>query len=323
MTIRPTDPQRAATSIETKSELMSDIKRGTRLGYVIWTASRDPDPPSRMPRRRGARHARFPLCDSDKKQGRRGVMPFTKRAPRLIESRAASESSAPSRDTHQYQARSAALGHITSWRALSRPQTQNSLHFFAGWIQRDANTCATIFCARRLRLRRAVQLRQGGSVKRKRRRMSPDYSPGTQTADWQAQRTAILFNENYYRGIRRKTRRRRLILAGVGAAALIAVLAWAMKPAGQTGGGRGGFARGAGGGGPVPVRAVAATTGTVDVTVDALGTVAALNTATIHSRVDGPLLKVPFREGQLVKGGDLLAQIDPSTFQAALAQAAG
>ena len=153
--------------------------------------------------------------------------------------------------------------------------------------------------------------------------MSPDYSPGTQTADWQAQRTAILFNENYYRGIRRKTRRRRLILAGVGAAALIAVLAWAMKPAGQTGGGRGGFARGAGGGGPVPVRAVAATTGTVDVTVDALGTVAALNTATIHSRVDGPLLKVPFREGQLVKGGDLLAQIDPSTFQAALDQAEG
>ena len=155
--------------------------------------------------------------------------------------------------------------------------------------------------------------------------MSPDYSPSTQTADWQAQRTAILFNENYYRGIRRKTRRRRLILAGVGAAALIAVLAWAMKPAGQGGGrsGPGGFTRGAGGGGPVPVRAVAATTGTVDVTVDALGTVAALNTATIHSRVDGPLLKVPFREGQLVKGGDLLAQIDPSTFQAALDQAEG
>ena len=154
--------------------------------------------------------------------------------------------------------------------------------------------------------------------------MSPDsYSPDTQIADWQAQRTAILFNETYYRGIRRKTRRRRLMLAGVGAAALIAVLAWAMKPAGQTGGGRGGFARGAGGGGPVPVRAVAATTGTVDVTVDALGTVAALNTATIHSRVDGPLLKVPFREGQLVKGGDLLAQIDPSTFQAALDQAEG
>jgi membrane fusion protein, multidrug efflux system len=121
----------------------------------------------------------------------------------------------------------------------------------------------------------------------------------------------------------RGTRRRRLILAGVAGAALIAVLAWAMKPAGQTRGGPGGFGRGAGGGGPVPVRAVAATTGTVDVTVDALGTVTALNTATIRSRVDGPLLKVPFREGQLVKAGDLLAQIDPSTFQASLDQVEG
>jgi membrane fusion protein, multidrug efflux system len=139
--------------------------------------------------------------------------------------------------------------------------------------------------------------------------MTPDSdSPGTQTADTET----------------REARRRRLILAGVAGAALIAVLAWAMKPAGQTPGGPGGSGRGAaGGGGPVPVRAVAAITGTVDVTVDALGTVTALNTATIHSRVDGPLLKVPFREGQLVKGGDLLAQIDPSTFQAALAQAEG
>src|SRR5205823_4930829 len=69
-------------------------------------------------------------------------------------------------------------------------------------------------------------------------------------------------------------------------AALIAVLAWAMKPAGQTGGGRGGFARGAGGERPVPVRAVAATTGTVDVTVDALGTVAALNLILAEKKVE-------------------------------------
>ncbi|MBV9344922.1 MAG: MdtA/MuxA family multidrug efflux RND transporter periplasmic adaptor subunit [Gammaproteobacteria bacterium] len=73
----------------------------------------------------------------------------------------------------------------------------------------------------------------------------------------------------------------------------------------------------------VPVRVASATLGTVDVTVDALGTVAALNTATIRTRVDGPLLSVPFHEGQLVKAGDLLAQIDPSTFQAALTQAEG
>src|SRR5947207_2964331 len=137
--------------------------------------------------------------------------------------------------------------------------------------------------------------------------MTPDPVPHDITAPGQA----------------REARRRRLIFAAVTAAVLAAVIAWAMKPGSQSAGGPGGAGRGAFSGGPVPVRAVAATTGTVEVTVDALGTVSALNTATIHSRVDGPLLKVPFHEGQLVKAGDLLAQIDPSTFQAALNQAEG
>src|SRR5207302_10697707 len=160
MTIRPTDPQRAATSIETKSELMSDIKRGTRLGYVIWTASRDPDPPSRMPRRRGARYTRFPLCDSDKNQGRRGVMPFTKRAPRLIESRAAGHAPVPGsqRSTRAH-------------RLLARPKPAANSEFFAFLCRLDTARCQHLchhfFCARRLRLRRAVQVRQGGRVKRK------------------------------------------------------------------------------------------------------------------------------------------------------------
>jgi multidrug efflux system membrane fusion protein len=73
----------------------------------------------------------------------------------------------------------------------------------------------------------------------------------------------------------------------------------------------------------IPVRVAAATTGTVDRNVDALGTVTALNTVTVRSRVDGPLVDVPFREGQLVKGGDVLARIDPRTFQVALDQAVG
>ena len=122
-------------------------------------------------------------------------------------------------------------------------------------------------------------------------------------------------------GQAREARRQRLILAAVGAAVLVAVIGWAMKPGGQSAGRPGG--RGADAGRPIPVRAVAASTGSVDITVDALGTVTALKTATIHSRVDGPLLQVPFREGQRVKAGDLLAQIDPSTFQAALNQAEG
>lgn len=119
----------------------------------------------------------------------------------------------------------------------------------------------------------------------------------------------------------RAARRKRLTFAVVAAAVLVAVLAWAMKPASQSASGPGG--RGADAGRPIPVRAVAASTGSVDVTVDALGTVNALNTATIHSRVDGLLLQVPFHEGQRVKAGDLLAQIDPSTFQATLNQAEG
>jgi multidrug efflux system membrane fusion protein len=73
----------------------------------------------------------------------------------------------------------------------------------------------------------------------------------------------------------------------------------------------------------IPVRTAAAATGTVDRNVDALGTVTALNTVTVRSRVDGPLVAVPFQEGQLVRAGALLAKIDPRTFQVALDQAAG
>jgi membrane fusion protein, multidrug efflux system len=71
----------------------------------------------------------------------------------------------------------------------------------------------------------------------------------------------------------------------------------------------------------VPVDAVAAVRKDVPVYLSGLGTVQAFNTVTIHSRVDGEIVKIAFTEGQDVKAGDLLAQIDPRPLQAALDQA--
>jgi membrane fusion protein, multidrug efflux system len=73
--------------------------------------------------------------------------------------------------------------------------------------------------------------------------------------------------------------------------------------------------------GPVPVLATTATKADVPVYLDAVGTVKALNTVTVRPQVDGKLISVTFKEGDDVKKGDVLARIDPTTYQAALDQA--
>ena len=74
---------------------------------------------------------------------------------------------------------------------------------------------------------------------------------------------------------------------------------------------------------PVPVLVDEAKTGAFPVYLTGLGTVTPLSTVTVRPRVDGQLQSVAFREGQLVKAGDLLAQIDPRPFEVQLIQAEG
>ncbi|MCK6252668.1 MdtA/MuxA family multidrug efflux RND transporter periplasmic adaptor subunit [Pseudomonas fragi] len=95
------------------------------------------------------------------------------------------------------------------------------------------------------------------------------------------------------------------------------------QPAGHAG--RSGMMRPGFGGStqPVPVRVSEVKQGDFPIYYKALGTVTALNTINVRSRVAGELVKVYFKEGQMVKAGELLAEIDPRSYQNALLQAEG
>ena len=82
-------------------------------------------------------------------------------------------------------------------------------------------------------------------------------------------------------------------------------------------GGRGQF------GGPVPVALATVQKGDMPVTLTGLGTVTPLATVTVKTQINGYLTEVAFQEGQMVKKGDFLAQIDPRPYQVALEQAEG
>jgi multidrug efflux system membrane fusion protein len=71
------------------------------------------------------------------------------------------------------------------------------------------------------------------------------------------------------------------------------------------------------------VRAAPIARGDIPVTFGALGTVAPLATVTVRAQVAGQLTEIAFQEGQMVKKGDFLAQIDPRPYQVALEQAQG
>ena len=97
----------------------------------------------------------------------------------------------------------------------------------------------------------------------------------------------------------------------------------AAAPQGQARGGRGGRGgAGIGQRGPAVVTVMARKMD-LPVYLRALGTVAAANTVTVRSRVDGQLVRVAFQEGQFVHQGDLLAEVDRRPFEVQLAQAQG
>ena len=99
--------------------------------------------------------------------------------------------------------------------------------------------------------------------------------------------------------------------------ALLALLIWAIYPPKNQG------RRGLGPQAAQPVGVARAINGDINVTLNALGTVTPLATATVRPQVSGMLVKLNFTEGQMVKALDTLAQIDPRPYQAALDQARG
>lgn len=104
-----------------------------------------------------------------------------------------------------------------------------------------------------------------------------------------------------------------LILVTLGATILVA-----MPSRGQSRRGRpGAFV------GPQPVQATAAVRGNIPITLSALGTVTPLSSVTVLTQISGQLTRLGFTEGQMVRKGEFLAQIDPRPYQVALEQAEG
>ncbi|MGE4173078.1 MAG: efflux RND transporter periplasmic adaptor subunit, partial [Methylocystis sp.] len=121
------------------------------------------------------------------------------------------------------------------------------------------------------------------------------------------------------------TRVSRRVLMAIGALVLAGALAWVYqagkfpgfgaKDAGPSAN------RGPRGNQVVTITAAKARLEDVPVTIDAVGTVQALNTVTIRTQVDGRLLRLAFTEGQDVHKGDILAEIDPALYKAQYDQA--
>jgi multidrug efflux system membrane fusion protein len=100
---------------------------------------------------------------------------------------------------------------------------------------------------------------------------------------------------------------------------ILGFIVWLARPKPAQEGANGRFGMGA----PMAVNVAKAESGDMPVILNALGTVTPLATVTVRTQINGQLQQVGFTEGQVVKKGDFLAQIDPRPYQAALEQAEG
>jgi len=109
--------------------------------------------------------------------------------------------------------------------------------------------------------------------------------------------------------------------AGVALVVLvIGIIFWFVHPSVAQQGGHGGHQ---GRNGPVPAVLATAEKGDVDIAQQALGTVTPLANITVRTQINGQLIQVAFQEGQMVRQGDFLAEIDPRPYQLTLEQARG
>jgi len=122
------------------------------------------------------------------------------------------------------------------------------------------------------------------------------------------------------RGFIRKNRVALLVFAVV--AVLLVVIVLIVRHRSQAAATGPGAGRG-GQNGPVAVAVATVTPGDIQIRIPALGTVTTLANVTVRTQINGTLQKILFTEGQLVRFGDVLAQIDPRPYEAALQTAQG
>lgn len=168
-------------------------------------------------------------------------------------------------------------------------------------------------------------------------------SSGGDVGEAFAKQNAVAADETFpaVRATAEKRRRRRWIW--IGAAVVLALLAVVLirrhgkgaaggsaggGPGGAKGGGRqtgsaAGGGRGGAQGGPAAITVGQAKTGDINIYVNALGTVTPTYTVTVYSQITGRVVGVHYREGQMIRRGDPLVDIDPRPYQATLTQAEG